>query len=149
MPGYSVGTVPGAAIGAALVALQWPSRRTFSPSRRGARRGPASALRGFLPHAALPSGAVATERPRGVAEPRTVLIGVFVLCMAFSEGTGNDWLGLGVIDGYHASPRSARWRWPIFLAAMTLGRWFGPGMLDRFGRVTVLRRARSCRRCSG
>ena len=27
----------------------------------------------------------------------------------------------------------------IFLAAMTLGRWFGPGLIDRFGRVSVVR----------
>ena len=33
-------------------------------------------------------------------EPRTLLIGVFVLCMAFTEGTGNDWLAVAVIDGY-------------------------------------------------
>jgi MFS family permease len=27
----------------------------------------------------------------------------------------------------------------VFLGAMTLGRWFGPGLLDRHGRVPVLR----------
>ena len=36
-------------------------------------------------------------------EPRTVLIGLFVLTMAFTEGTGNDWLGVATIDGYGAS----------------------------------------------
>ncbi len=27
----------------------------------------------------------------------------------------------------------------VFLAAMTTGRWFGPGLLDRYGRVAVIR----------
>jgi MFS family permease len=27
----------------------------------------------------------------------------------------------------------------VFLAAMTVGRWFGPGLLDRYGRVPVVR----------
>jgi predicted MFS family arabinose efflux permease len=72
-------------------------------------------------------------------EPRTLLIGVFVLCMAFTEGTGNDWLGIATIDGYHTSPAIGTLTLDIFLAAMTLGRWFGPGLLDRHGRVLVLR----------
>ena len=72
-------------------------------------------------------------------EPRTLLIGVFVLCMAFTEGTGNDWLSLGVIDGYHESTTVGVITLDVFLAAMTLGRWFGPGILDRHGRVLVLR----------
>jgi MFS family permease len=72
-------------------------------------------------------------------EPRTLFIGVFVLCMAFTEGTGNDWLGVAVIDGYDAAPALGPLTFSIFLAAMTLGRWFGPGVIDRFGRVPVLR----------
>ena len=37
-------------------------------------------------------------------EPRTLLLGLFVFCMAFIEGIGNDWLGVAIIDGYDASP---------------------------------------------
>ena len=68
-----------------------------------------------------------------------MLIGLFVLCMAFTEGTGNDWLGIATIDGYHTSQVLGAVTLDVFLAAMTLGRWFGPGLLDRFGRVPVLR----------
>ena len=32
----------------------------------------------------------------------------------------------------------------MFVASMTLGRWFGPALLDRRGRVTVLRAASLC-----
>ena len=72
-------------------------------------------------------------------DPRTLLIGLFVLCMAFTEGTGNDWLSLGVIDGYHTPAAVGTLTFALFLAAMTAGRWFGPRLIDRYGRVRVLR----------
>jgi predicted MFS family arabinose efflux permease len=72
-------------------------------------------------------------------EPRTLLIGLFVLTMAFTEGTGNDWLGVAAIDGYHASKSMGSLVYVLFVASMTTGRWFGPHLLDRFGRVPVMR----------
>jgi MFS family permease len=72
-------------------------------------------------------------------EPRTLLIGLFVLCAAFTEGTGNDWLGVAVIDGYHSSAVTGTLVFSVFLASMTTARWFGPGVIDRHGRVPVLR----------
>ena len=59
--------------------------------------------------------------------------------MAFTEGTGNDWLSLGVIDGYHTPAVLGTLTFALFLAAMTAGRWFGPGLIDRYGRVPILR----------
>jgi MFS family permease len=72
-------------------------------------------------------------------KPRTLLIGLFVLCMAFSEGTGNDWLSLSVIDGYHIAAFLGDLVFAVFLTAMTAGRWFGPRLIDRYGRVVALR----------
>jgi predicted MFS family arabinose efflux permease len=99
------------------------------------------ATRGFLPagegeHEAAHDGRSPWQAWR---EPRTLLIGVFVLCMAFAEGTGNDWLGVAAIDGYHASAVLGSFAYVAFVAAMTTGRWFGPRVLDRFGRVPVMR----------
>src|SRR5512132_4343526 len=103
---------------------------------------PAS-TRWFLPHPAAPQGHHEDRPPRSPlaawAEPRTLLIGVFVLCMTFTEGTGNDWLGVAVIDGYHAVPALGSLAFAVFVAAMTTGRWFGPGLIDRYGRVRTLR----------
>jgi MFS family permease len=113
-----------------------------------------AATRGFLPRdrAGAPGA-----RPRGPAgagpdqpgarrsplaawtEPRTLLIGLFVLCMTVAEGTGNDWLSLGVIDGYHTVAAVGTLTFALFLAAMTAGRWFGPRLIDAYGRVPVLR----------
>jgi len=44
-----------------------------------------------------------------------------------------------VIDGYGAPEAVGTFVFACFLAAMTLGRWFGPALLERFGRVPVLR----------
>ena len=59
--------------------------------------------------------------------------------MAFSEGVANDWLAVAVIDGYGAAPVLGPLTFAIFLAAMTLGRWFGPALIDRRGRVIMVR----------
>ena len=72
-------------------------------------------------------------------EPRTLIVGLVVLAFAFSEGAGNDWIGVSLIDGYHAPAVVGSLAFATFLAAMTTVRWFGTGLLDRFGRVTVLR----------
>jgi MFS family permease len=101
-------------------------------------------LRAFLPRSVETdeTGAeVRSDAGIGAAwrEPRTLLIGVFVLCAAFTEGTGNDWLGVAVIDGYHTSAVIGTSVFAVFLAAMTTARWFGPVAIDRFGRVPVLR----------
>jgi len=72
-------------------------------------------------------------------EPRTLVIGLFVLCMSVIEGAGNDWLSLGVIDGYHTAAAVGTATFAVFLAAMTAGRWFGPGLIDAHGRITILR----------
>jgi predicted MFS family arabinose efflux permease len=144
--GFSIGAVVGALGGAGCIALQVPvTVHLLAVAAINVAVVPISALRGFLPRAARPEatgGGPAEQSPHPLTawkERRTLLIGVFGLCMAFSEGTGNDWLALAVIDGYRAAPVAGTLTLAIFLAAMTLGRWFGPDMIDRRGRVTMVR----------
>jgi predicted MFS family arabinose efflux permease len=139
--GWSIGTVAGAAIGAAMIALHVPvAAHLVAAAVIVAVAVPLSTMRGFLPSShhqephASRRAAVAAWR-----EPRTLLIGLFVLCLAFTEGTGNDWIGVAMIDGYHSSATTGSIALAVFLAAMTTGRWFGPSILDRRGRVPVLR----------
>ena len=139
--GFSIGTVAGALVGAAMVALGVVRDACTSWRWRlfVAIAGPL-AVRDFLPegHARAEHG----ERRNPLkawTEPRTVLIGVFVFAAAFTEGTGNDWLGVAMIDGYGAAAALGALTFAIFLAAMTLGRWFGPGVIDRYGRVLTVR----------
>ena len=72
------------------------------------------------------------------------MIGLFVLTMAFAEGTANDWLGVAAIDGYGASDAVGSMAYVVFVAGMTVCRWFGPGLIDRFGRVVAMRASAAC-----
>ena len=73
------------------------------------------------------------------AQPSTLLIGVIVLGMALAEGSANDWLPLAMIDGHGLDNAAGSAVLTVFLAAMTVGRVAGSPLIDRFGRVPVLR----------
>jgi MFS family permease len=146
--GWSIGTVAGAGAGAVMVALHVPVTVHLIAAALIIAVAVPVAARRFLPsartadHADTDHPEPLTARRRALAawtDPRTLLIGLFVLCMAFTEGTGNDWLSLGVIDGYHTPAALGTLTFALFLAAMTAGRWFGPGLIDRYGRVRMLR----------
>lgn len=72
-------------------------------------------------------------------DPRTLLIGVLVLGAAFAEGSANDWLALAMVDGHGTTNAMGALVFGIFVTAMTAGRLGGVLLLDRFGRVPVLR----------
>ena len=130
--GFSIGTVAGALGG----------RRDGRPRGRGDRApgghrvavaiGVPLAVRGFIPDRAGPEedtkrGAAARASLAAWRERRTILVGVFVLAFAFAEGSGNDWIGVALIDDHGVAPAVGTLGLAIFLAAMTAGRWFGPG----------------------
>jgi MFS family permease len=64
---------------------------------------------------------------------------LLVLGAAFSEGSANDWLGLAMVDGHHVENWQGALVFGLFVTAMTAGRLAGVKLLDRFGRVPVLR----------
>ncbi len=72
-------------------------------------------------------------------EPRTILVGVLVLIAAFTEGTANDWLSVAMVEGYDLPHWAGVLGFATFLVFMTLGRAFGTNLLDRYGRIPVLR----------
>lgn len=77
-------------------------------------------------------------------EPRTLLIGVMVLAAAFTEGVANDWLAVAFVDGHDVSADIGVLALTVFLVFMTAGRIFGTRVLDRHGRVPVLRLLFAC-----
>lgn len=72
-------------------------------------------------------------------EPRTVLIGVVIMAAALSEGSANDWLALAVVDGFDQPEAVGAAVFGSFVAAMTVVRLLGTRLIDRYGRVAVLR----------
>ncbi|KOX19013.1 membrane protein [Saccharothrix sp. NRRL B-16348] len=71
-------------------------------------------------------------------EPRTVLIGLLVLVLAFTEGTANDWVAVAFVDGYAFGPAAGAVVFGVFVTTMTFGRVVGTVALDRWGRAPVL-----------
>jgi fucose permease len=142
--GYSLGTVFGALVGAAMVAAHVSVTGHLLVVAALIAVVVAAGTRSFLDHADVASPAEDDDAPgRGHfaawREPRTLLVGLFVLAFAFAEGTGNDWISVATIDGYGTSAATGSLAFATFLASMTLGRWFGPATLDRHGRVAVVR----------
>lgn len=72
-------------------------------------------------------------------EQRTVMLGIIVLGMAFAEGSAGDWLPLVIVDGYDKTPAAGSLMFSLFVATMTISRAVGDILLDRFGRVAILR----------
>ncbi len=142
--GYSLGTVAGALLGVAMVALGVPVTAHLAAVAVAVGVVVPLTARQFLPdeQEAEPGDEPAAPRRSALVawcEPRTLAIGLFVLAFAFAEGAGNDWISVAVIDGYHLSAALGTLALATFLSAMTIGRWFGPALLDRYGRVPVVR----------
>lgn len=154
--GFSLGTVAGALVGAVMVALDVSVTAHLIVMAVLVSTSVVIAARHFLVDepepalAAVPTGGA--DHPISADEPaprrghfaawrerRTLLIGVFVLAFAFAEGVGNDWIAVAMIDGYGADEAVGTFVFAAFLSAMTLGRWFGPAALDRYGRTNVVR----------
>lgn len=72
-------------------------------------------------------------------EPRTYLLGVVMLGMAFAEGGANDWIALGTEQGHGFTTGTGAIALAVFSVGMTVVRLFGGPLVDRFGRVAVLR----------
>ncbi|WP_341282246.1 MFS transporter [Paenibacillus sp. FSL H8-0537] len=142
---FSVGTLIGAAIGAGAMAIQIPIMAHFSILALLItvtlfycyRYLPKDTGKELVDGAAQRSSAV-KQQLEVWKEKRTMLIGFMVLGMAFAEGAANDWLPLIMVDGYGVSSLAGSFVYGLFVAAMTLGRFTGGWVMDRYGRVWVL-----------
>lgn len=72
-------------------------------------------------------------------EPRTYALGVVMLGMSFAEGGANDWLALGTAENHGGGTAMGAAALTVFSVCMTAVRIFGGPLVDRFGRVLVLR----------
>lgn len=138
--GYSFGTVVAAGLAVLLVRAGLPTWAQLGATAVLALAGAAVLVRSFLPDAAPEEDAPAgIPLRRAWTEPRTLLIGVMVLGMAFVEGTANDWLAEGLVEGHGVTHDVGVAGFAVFVTAMTLGRLAGPVVLARVPRVLALR----------
>jgi MFS family permease len=158
---YSFGTVAGAGLGALAANAGVPLGVHVGVVVVLDVVAVAVAVRWFLPTAAAAAGAADPADPAGAdpatavpaehaphsfrdtlstwREPRTLLVGLVVLAAALTEGAANDWVGLAVVDGFGAGESLGALGLALFLAAMTGARLAGTVLIDRLGRVAVLR----------
>jgi len=147
---FSLGTVAGALLGAAAAGLAVSVGWHLSLVAALALAAAAIAVR-FVPlrptlgdpadHAVVrPNWAERMRSSLAVwRDPSILMIGVIVLGMTFAEGSASDWLALAVVDGHGQSDATGALVFGVFVSAMTVGRVIGGPVLDRFGRVPVLR----------
>ncbi len=147
---FSFGTILGAGVGAAAEFLGVPiavqsgviGALMLALGVIGALATPSAPP----PQPSSSSGPLTTVARKGWRErmslwrdKRTLLIGVLVLGMAFAEGSAGDWLALAAVEGHGVDKPTGAIVFVVFVTAMTLGRLAGPRVLDRYGRVPVLR----------
>jgi MFS family permease len=154
---FSLGTVGGAGLGSVAAALDLPVRQHLPVVAIAVLVAALAATRAFLPgdHVQITAAAPGPHQPDAVPpaadppsssrtltawrEPRTLLLGVLVLGMGLSEGAANDWIAVGLVDGYRVDHAVAAAGYGCFVAAMTLARYTGPAFLRRVGRIMALR----------
>lgn len=144
---FSAGTVASALVGSGLTAggvgvlphLAGTSLLVVGMALAATPRFlPAGGERHGISDDAEPTPAGLGLRAAGT-ERRTLLVGVVVLVAAFTEGSANDWLAVAFVDGHGLPDWAGVLAFATFLASMTAGRVAGTGLLDRHGRVPVLR----------
>ncbi len=146
---WSIGTMVGAALGALAEALGVPIIVHFGAISVLIAVGILIANPRIQSEHTLEEGGVAVpDDDRSLTwrgrlsiwrDPRTLLIGVLVLAASFAEGSATDWLALAMVDGHGVSNATGALVFGIFVTAMTAARLGGVLLLDKFGRVPVLR----------
>jgi MFS family permease len=118
------------------------SARPFKPSRPDHFEDPST---GPIPIVrqvdAIPEQPLDNKRQIAQAwrDRRTLLLGFLVLGLALAEGAAGDWVALALADGHGQSDAAGAAGYGIFVTFMTIGRFAGTLVLDRFGRVPVMR----------
>ena len=165
---FSLGTVAGAGMGAAAAAVSLPvawhlgaaglvvavsvataafwfraditpvaGERTYTPDHfEDPTTGP-------IPLITAVEGEAPLDNKRKIAQAwrdrRTLLLGVLVLGLALAEGAAGDWVALALADGHGQSDAAGAAGYGLFVTFMTIGRFAGTLVLDRYGRVPVMR----------
>lgn len=72
-------------------------------------------------------------------DPRILLIGFITLALSLNEGTATDWLPLALTDHRAFTNSAAALALGLFFVSMMVTRIFGGPLIERWGRVTILR----------
>ena len=136
---FSLGTVAGAGVGAVTARFHVPMMAVLPITAVLILAAALATTGSFLPREVEE----VEHTPRGMLraawrEPRTLLIGLMVLALALTEGAATDWLAIALVEGYDVEAWVGVAGFAVFVSAMTVGRFLGTSLLDRFGRAATL-----------
>ena len=72
-------------------------------------------------------------------DKRVLLIGLFALGLALTEGAAHNWLPLLMVDGYQFSNAQGTVTYMLFTLGVTVARFAGHWLLQRFTRLVLMR----------
>ena len=140
---YSIGTLAGAGIGTIAIAVGVPLPLQIYVLCGVVAVVAWTTIRLLPRETGIASSSESThsaeKSPALWRDPRIVLLGLAILCVTITEGAGLDWLALSMVDDYLTDPVRASIAFAVMMAAMTIVRFSGGLLIDRFGRVVVLR----------
>jgi fucose permease len=100
----------------------------------------------FITHRFLPADTGIEAAPNKDEAPkvavwrnRTVIfLAIGILGITLAEGASNDWLAIALVDDFGQTQTMAGIGFAILLGAMTLTRYFGGNLADKFGKTRTL-----------
>jgi MFS family permease len=81
------------------------------------------------------------ERPEKInlfKDKQILFLGIGILCITLAEGAAVDWLALTVVKDFGETATNAGIAFAVFNLTMTITRFFGGNISDRFGRRNTL-----------
>lgn len=136
---FSIGTLIGAGLGTIAIQLNVPIFVQVAVFAVLCYLVPILNIR----HLPKDNGLHSEEEKAGKAGPLfskiVILLGLGIFGMTLAEGASNDWLTIGLVDDYKASPTAAGIAFAILVGSMTIVRFFGGGLTDRLGKALTLR----------
>ena len=133
---FSIGGMAGAAIGGAVASRNIDPRIHLAVAGAICLGLIVAAIPNLIPHdhhGELEHG------PKFRVTPRLLALGALAFCFFLSEGAVADWSGLYLRKELGTGQGTAALGYAVFSAVMSLGRLTGDMLINRFGRVALVR----------
>lgn len=142
---FSLGAMLGALLGTAMAWLHVPVLWHLLGVAGAGAAMTVPLLRGVHNHSAQTADTATQAEAHGgfvlnaFKDRRVLLIGLFALGLALTEGAAHDWLPLLMVDGYQFSNAQGTLIYMLFTLGVTVSRLSGQWLLQRFSRLGLMR----------